>query len=67
MTEASWLTILGIVAPIILAIVLDGIRTRTKMAVIESRQSDDRADLHELKARMYRHETSRLHIQRQTR
>lgn len=50
MTGNQWLEVAAIVAPILLAVVGDGMRTRARITVVETRQNDDRA-------RMDRHET----------
>jgi hypothetical protein len=55
------LQVLAIVVPVVLAVVGDGVRTRTKVAVIEQRQRDQGADLVEMQRRQARHERDPVH------
>lgn len=47
MSLGEWLQVIGTVVPIIAAVIWDGIRTRIKIAVIETKQADDRRSLDE--------------------
>ena len=43
-------------------ILIDGARTRTKLAVLAVQQHEDRRQLHQLQADLRAHRNSRLHI-----
>lgn len=55
MNTAQVLQLLGTVIPILVGVLVDGVRTRTRIAVLETRQDDDRQEFH------YHRDDSRAH------
>jgi hypothetical protein len=61
----QWLAValaaVGIVVPVVTAVVADGMRTRTRIAVMEARTTDNTRDIEELSRRVARHERDPVH------
>ena len=53
--------VVGIVVPIVTAVLVDGIRTRTKVALIEQAQKYQAEDIAENTRRQARHERDPVH------
>jgi len=61
MSSGQFYQVLGIVAPLLAGIVVDGIKTRTRIALLEEHRKDDREDIDSLERRQARHERDPVH------